>query len=189
MRELHRAANLTLVEFSNRQPNLWEVGLTSTSLVVGTGTYTLNANVVMILDAYISDGTTDQIITPISRTEYAAYPNKTQAGSPVVYWFNRQATPTITLWPVPDDATETLNFYSVRQTQDANLASGENVEVPYRWLDAFVASLAWRLAEIYRPDVEQNMLTKAERAWRYAAEQDTENTPLYIYPQLGKYFD
>lgn len=191
MRDLRESANLVLVEWSNRQPNLWEVGLTSQALTAGTATYTLNANLVMILDAYISTGSpaVDRIILPISRAEYAAYSTKTTQSAPTVFWFNRQTTPTITLWPVPDtNGPYTLNFYSVRQTQDANLANGENVEIPYRWLDAFVAALAWRLAEIYKPDIEQNMLTKAERAWNYAATQDTENVPMYISPQLGGYY-
>jgi hypothetical protein len=57
----------------------------------------------MILDMYISYGSpsTDRLIFPISRSEYAAYPDKTTQGTPTVFWFDRLIAPTFTLWPVP----------------------------------------------------------------------------------------
>ena len=124
MADLRTAANDLLAEWSNMTPNLWEVGLQTTSLVQGTATYTVAAETVMVLDLYISTGTpaTDRLIFPISRSEYASYPNKTQQGFPTVFWFDRLVTPTITLWPVPDgNGPYTMNYYTVRQTQDANL--------------------------------------------------------------------
>lgn len=191
MHELKNAANLTLSEWANLQPMLWEVGITTTVLVQGTATYTLNANIVMVLDLYISTGTpaTDRILLPISRTDYASYPNKTQQGWPNVYWFDRQTTPTLTLWPVPDaNGPYSMSYYAVRQTQDSNLANAENVEIPYRFLDAFVAALAWRLAQIYQPGAADTMLVLAKRAFDLATTQDVENVGINIRPQLSGYF-
>lgn len=191
MRELQNAANLLLVEFSNLQPNLWEVGLQSTSLTQGTATYTLTARTVMVLDLYISYGSpaTDRYLLPVSRTEYASYPNKTQQGFPTSYWFNRQVTPTLTFWPVPDgNGPYTANYYTVRQTEDAFLLNGQNVELPYRWLEAYTAGLAWKLSEIFRPDMEDKLFSRYQRAWSIAATQDTENVPLVLAPQFGGYF-
>lgn len=187
------SANLVLSEWSGLQPNLWEVGLQTSPLLQGTDTYSVAAETVMILDMYITtsiSGTTnDRYISPISRTEYASYPNKTQQGFPAVYWFDRLISPTITLWPVPDgNGPYVMNYYSVRQTQDAVLSGGKTVEIPYRWLDAFAAALAWRLSEKYAPQLEMRMQQKADRAWTLAATQDTENVPLYIIPGLSGYY-
>lgn len=183
------SANLVLSEWSGLQPNLWEVSLQTTPLVQGTDTYTLPDRTVMILDLYISVDGIDRYIMPVSRTEYASYPNKAQQGFPTVYWFDRLISPTVTLWPVPDgNATYTMKFYTVRQTQDAVLSEGQTVEIPYRWLDAFAAALAWRLSEKYAPGIEMRMQQKAERAWTLAAAQDTENVPLYIAPGLSGYY-
>lgn len=192
MAELRNAANFLLSEWSNQTPNLWEVGLISTPLVAGTATYNVTAQTVMILDMYISYGTpnTDRLIFPISRSEYAAYPNKTTQSIPTVFWFNRLISPTITLWPVPDSAaTYTMNYYSVRQTQDANLGSAETPEIPYRLLEAFTAGLAWKLSEIYNQALEEKMFSRYQRAWGIAASQDTENVPFYLTPGIGGYFD
>jgi len=187
------SANLVLSEWSNLQPQLWEVGLQSAPLIQGTSTYSVPAETVMILDAYISTQLTgdeqDRYIIPISRTEYASYPNKEAQGFPSVYWFDRLISPTITLWMVPDgNGPYVLNYYSVRQTQDAVTTGGKTIEIPYRFLDAFAAALAWRLSEKYAPQIEPRMYEKMSRSWEIVAKQDTENVPMYITPNLGTYF-
>ena len=128
-----RELNDLFVELSNRQVNLWSVVSpsstdgTSITLTQGTATYSITPQTVMILDAYVSlnNGTsnqTDTYITPMSRTEYASLGNKQTQGRPTSYWFDRLISPTVTLWPVPDNGGPyTLNFYSCVQLQDANL--------------------------------------------------------------------
>src|SRR5271170_1392745 len=85
-------------EWSNRQVNLFAVTLNSQPLTQGTATYTLPANVVMVLDAYrstTSGGVQNDIwMTPISRDDYAGYPQKSIQAPSTTYWFNRQITPT-----------------------------------------------------------------------------------------------
>ena len=185
------SANAVLSEWSNLQPSLWTVGLQTVPLLQGTATYTVPAETVMILDLYISSGssTTDRYLYPLSRTEYAALPVKTQQGTPNQFWFDRLISPTITFYPVPDsNGPYVAKYFSCRQTMDAVLAGGLNVEVPYRVLDAFCAALAWRLSEIYKPEMEQRMQQKAERAWNIASIQDQENVSLMIVPGLSGYW-
>lgn len=186
-------ANLLLSEFANKGPNLWNVSLQTEVLVPGTATYNVPPQTVMILDAYISTTSngvvTDRIITPVSRTEYASYPNKEQEGYPTVFWFNRQISPTVTVWQVPDTSqVYTLKYYVYTQMQDASMAGGLNMDMPYRFLDAFVSGLAARLSVIYAPDRLQMLRAEADRTWAIAAEQDIENVPVYITPGLSGYF-
>jgi len=185
------AANLILSELSNIQPNLWTVGLQTVPLLAGSATYTVPAETVMILDLYLSYGTpsTDRYLYPVSRTEYSAYPNKTQQGTPTVYWFDRLISPTITFWPVPDsNGPFTAKYYSIRQTMDAVLANGLTVEIPFRFLDAYVAGLAWKLSELYAPQLEDKLFSRYTRALGIADTQDVENTNLYISPGLSGYW-
>lgn len=185
------SANFVLSEFSNLQPNLWEVELRCTPLVQGTKTYSVPAETVMILDLFISysSPTIDRYIYPVSRTEYASYPNKTQQGFPTVFWFDRLVAPTITLWPVPDgNGPYEAKYYSVRQTQDAGLANGKTVEIPYRFLEAYTAGLAWKLSELYAPQLEDKLFARYQRAWGIASTQDTENVALYIQPSMSGYW-
>ena len=120
--------NLLLAEWANRGVNLWESELQTIPLLQGTATYTLPAKTVCVLVAYISittgTVTTDRIISPISTYEYGAIPNKLVQSPPTVYWFNRQITPQITLWGVPNlNSTYTLKLQTMYQVQDANLAN------------------------------------------------------------------
>jgi hypothetical protein len=181
--------NLLLVEWANLQVNLWEVDLVTTALVAGTATYAVDPTTVMILDAYITpSGATDRLIFPISRSEYASYPDKTIQNTPSVFWFDRLVAPTITLWAVPNDSTDVLSYYRCRRTQDANYTQAQQPEIQYRWYDAFVSGLSHRLSRIYAPQLEQLRGTDYQRAWQIAATQDTENVPTYIVPGVQSYY-
>jgi hypothetical protein len=186
------ALNLLLSEFSNTQPNLWTVGLQTMPLTQGVGTYSVPAATVMILDLYISTGTTpviDRILWPVSRTEYASYSNKTTQGTPTVFWYDRLISQTITFYPFPDgNGPYTAKFYSVRQTNDADVANGNNIEIPYRFYEAYCSGLAWKLSEMYAPQLEDKLFARYQRAWEIAARQDTENVPLIIMPGIGSYY-
>jgi hypothetical protein len=188
------AANLMLARWSNQGVNLWAVDLITTSLVSGQATYNVDANTVMILDAYMAttSGTQeiDRIILPVSRTEYASYPNKEQEGFPTVYWFDRLLAPTITLWPVPNTTTgpQELKYYRVRRLQDANLSGAQEVEIPYLWMEAFAYGLAARLAMVWAPEKVALMKPFADEAYDIAASQNVEQAQQYISPQLAGYF-
>jgi hypothetical protein len=192
MQDARMEMNLMLSEWSNRGVNLWEVIFTTVALTQGTSTYSVPAKTVMILDAFIrtSTGDTqyDRVIMPISRTEYSATPNKTLQAPPTVFWFDRLISPTITIWPVPNQDGLTLGYYSVTQVQDANYDNGQTVDIPYRWMDAATSGLAARLATIYAPDRVQILGPRAEQAWTIAATQDVENVPTYIIPGLSGYY-
>lgn len=194
MESARMATNLLLASWSNRGVNLWAVDLVTTPLVQGQATYPVDANTVVILDAYmtIDDGVNDpidRIILPISRSEYASYPNKEQQGFTTTYWFDRLLSPTVTLWPVPDgQSAQYLKYYRVKRLQDANLQGGENVEIPYLWMDAFAFGLAVRLAQIWAPQMLASIKPFADEAYQIAADQNVETAQQYISPTISGYF-
>jgi hypothetical protein len=182
------ATNMMLARWSNQGVNLWCVDLITTPLVQGTATYPVDANTVMILDAYIVSDSIDRIILPISRTEYASYPNKAQQGFPTTFWFDRLISPTVTLWPVPDGSQTSLKYYRVRRLQDSNLQGGEQVEIPYLWLEAFADGLTYRLARIWAPQIAPALKAQADESYEIAAAQGIEQAQQYISPQLSGYW-
>jgi hypothetical protein len=200
MEAARMAANMLCSNWSNRGVNLWAVDLVTVPLVQGQASYDVDLNTVMILDAYmqIDNGggaPIDRIIMPVSRTEYASYPNKEQEGFTTTFWFDRLIgtvtpnKPTVTLWPVPDGSSaQYLKYYRVRQIQDAALQNGVQVEIPYLWMDAFAYGLAARLAVIWAPDKMQLLKPLADEAYNIAAEQNIEQAQQYISPQIGGYF-
>ena len=194
MQSSRMATNLMLANWSNRGVNLWAVDLVTVPLVAGQATYNVDSNTVVILDAYMetdngSGNPIDRIILPVSRTEYASYPNKEQQGFTTTFWFDRLISPTVTLWPVPDGTSaQYLKYYRVRQIQDSNLQGGQNVEIPYLWLDAFATGLAERLARIWNPQLVQLMKPLSDEAYKIAADQNVETAQQYISPQIAGYY-
>jgi hypothetical protein len=203
MEAARMASNMLCARWSNQGVNLWAVDLVTTPLVTGQATYNVDGNTVMILDAYVqnddSGANIDRIILPVSRTEYASYPNKEQQGFPTVYWFDRlisasrstgSAGPTVTLWPVPntDNGPQSLKYYRVRQIQDSALTNGQTVEIPFLWLEAFAYGLAMRLAQIWNPAAVAMIKPMADESYQIAADQNVETAQQYISPMISSYF-
>ena len=188
------AANMLCSRWSNQGVNLWAVDEVTVPLVAAQSTYDVDANTVMILDAFlrIDDGVSnpiDRIILPISRSEYASYPNKDQEGFTTTYWFDRLLSPTITLWPVPDGTSaQYLKYYRVVQLQDANISNAQTVQIPYLWMEAFADALAFRLARTWAPQRVEETKMIADESYNIAAAQNTENANFYISPQISGYF-
>jgi len=184
------ATNMMFTRWSNQGVNLWQVDLITVPLIQGTSTYNVDANTVVMLDAYIEYGSPpiDRIILPIGRTEYASYPNKQQQGFPTTFWFDRLLSPTVTLWPVPDGQQTYLKYYRVIRLQDANMNGTEQVDIPAIWLEAMVYGLAERLAQIWSPDKVAIMKPMADEAYNIAAAQNVETASTYISPQISGYF-
>lgn len=194
MQAAKMATNMMLASWANQGVNLWAVDLITTALVQGQTTYNVDPDTVMILDAYVqidngSSQPIDRIILPISRTEYASYPNKEQEGFTTTFWFDRLIAPTITLWPVPDGSSaQFLKYYRVRQIQDSNYISGQTVEIPYLWLEAFADGLAYRLARIWNPQIAAALKGIADQSYDIAARQNVEQAQQYISPQISGYY-
>ena len=187
------AANLLQVEWSNEQVNLWTVELMSTPLIPGQSVYDVDPATVMIMATWISTENNpekDRILSSVDRDSYAAYPDKTTPGSPTVYWFNATVPPTITLWPPPDAAEpRMLRYYRARQMQDASLPDELTAEAPYRFLEAYVAGLAFKLSVSWAPARTQELGGMASFTFKKAKERDIEDAPLHIVPALNVYTD
>ena len=186
------ATNLLMGRWSADGVNLWQVDLQTIPLQQGCSTYAVPANTIVILDAYYTLNPTitptDRILMPVSRTEYASYPNKSQQGAPTVFWFDRLLEPTITLWPVPNGQQASLSYYRLRQTQDSEMTSAQNVEVPYYFLEAYAFGLAFRLALSWAPEKVPVLKGLADEAWALASKQNVETSNFYISPVVSQYW-
>ena len=179
-----RSINFLFSEWANNGPNLWEVDLQSVALVAGTSEYTLQERTVNLLQVFsrtTSGGiNTDLILSPISRAEYAALPNKAQQGArPTQFYFQRTITPSIFVWPVPQDATVTLYYYRMKMQEDAG-AFTDSLNAPNRWMEAIASGLAAKLAVKFAPERQQVLQALAQKSYDIAAAEDRERVPLRI---------
>ena len=196
-----RSLNLELVDWSNRGVNLWEIVQAQLTLVAGQATYSLPSNLVVITEMYYTtvngNGAgfnSDRIMIPITRTQYAMIPNKLQPGTPTQYWLERLETPVVTIWQPPFQGSPSyiINYNYLERIDDANVASGEIPDVPYRALEALTAGLAKRLAKKFAPaPLRQQIIaetaTDFTEAWNNFVSNDQEDGPMIMQPNLGGY--
>ena len=185
------AANLALSRWSAKGVNLWTVDLQTIALVQGVKTYSVPSNTIVMLDAYITQGSTNptnRLILPISRSEYASYANPDQQGFPTTFWFDRLLSPYVTLWPVPDGTQTSMSYYRVRQIQDSVLTDAMTPELPVYFLDAFALECGWRLALSWAPSKVDVIKALAKEAYDDAVAQNIETAQVYISPMVGGYF-
>lgn len=133
----------------------------------------------------------DRIVTSISRTDYAAQPDKLQQGAPTTFWFDRTSPiPTVTMWEVPDDnGPYALFYYRMRRIQDAAATSGQTADIPYRFLDALCSDMAARLAQKYAPQLVEALKMDAKEAWAFATTEDRERVQIFMAPDLSGYLN
>lgn len=193
MEDAAQESNLVQVGIANTQPNLWTDELYEIELTEGDSDYPLPDRMIAIQAAYLTTtsggSSSDRILWPISVFEWSSLPNKTQQAPPTQYWFDRKITPVMHLWPVPDlDDVYTLKLRICRQVQDVSIPSGTTLDLPYRWLDFFVADLAYRLSRIYKPELEAMRKQDSADAWTRALVEDQERTPIYVSPDFSGYY-
>jgi hypothetical protein len=165
--------------------------INGTQIVSGSGTtWTINNSQTIASGLIVGETaqSINRLILPVSRTEYASYPNKEQQGFPTTYWQDRLINGNVTLWPVPDGTQTALSFYQVGQIDDAAFTSGMQVNMPNYFYEAFVYGLAQRLALVWAPERVAMIKPLADEAYQIAAMQNIENAPTYISPMISSYF-
>jgi hypothetical protein len=181
-------SNLLQADWSADGITWWTVELIQQAITAGVSTYSVPLNVVSVLDVYINNGSSNRLIFPFSRTDFASLAEPAEQGFPTVFWWDRVIPSTITLWPTPDNnATYTLNYYAYTQQQDAVLRQGGNAAIPYWWLDAYTADLAHRLSRHHAPALEAVRMADRDRAYARACKQ-VESADIFITPGLSGYY-
>jgi hypothetical protein len=180
-----RSLNLLFSEFANRGINYWAVQNNTLALTQGTTTYTLPVGTIDLMDVVIREtvgGTqSDTVLPRVSISDYNQIPNKTTQAKPSQYMLDKQYTPDLYVWQVPDSNNYSLVYWSINQLEDVT-ASNEDADIPYRWSDCICAGLASKLALKYMPD-KFNLLNQVyERAFEFAASTDNDGVTLRVRP-------
>ena len=191
-RTARRSLNLLFTDWANRGINMWTIEQGVQTLSQGTATYTLPADTVDLIEHVIRTGAgnastqADLQITRISVSTYSSIPNKLQQARPIQVWIDRQqAAPQFTVWPVPDGSqTYQFVYWRLRRIDDAG--NGVNTQdIPFRFINALVAGLAYYLSMKIPGAMERMQILKAQydEAWDLASTEDREKAALRFVPR------
>lgn len=210
LRTARRSLNLLTIEWANKGINLWTLEQITIPLVQGQIVYDLPVDTIDLLDQVVRTGTgqnqTDINISRISESTYITIPNKNATGRPIQVWINRQSGaaypdglippgvevqyPQINVWPAPDQSNfYTFVAYRLRRIQDAGEGGTRTADIPFRFLPALVAGLAYHLSLKIPGAMERTQFLKAEyeQAYQLAADEDREKASLRLVPRTMFY--
>jgi len=192
LRTARRSMDLLTIEWQNRGINMWTIDEGTIAMVDGTATYNLPADTVDLLEHVIRTGSgstqSDLNMTRISMSTYSSIPNKNTESRPIQVYIDRAiATPTVTVWPVPDaSSTYTLVYWRMRRIEDSG--TGDNTpDVNFRFLPALIAGLAYYIAmKISEVTMERRMELKQDymEQFQLAAEEDREKATFRLVPRI-----
>ena len=139
---------------------------------------------------YLCNTYTDSTMTQFNRDEWTQQSNKFNAGRPSTnYYFDKTVSPTISLWPAPNNDYDVVNMWRHRFVQDVGSLT-QQVEVPQQWMEAIVWQLAARLA-YELPGVDQGRRTEvvqaSERFLADAELSETDGAPIYMFSNVDVY--
>tara|TARA_Y100000592_G_scaffold2606_1_gene3928 strand:+ start:12019 stop:12711 length:693 start_codon:yes stop_codon:yes gene_type:complete len=187
-----RALDLLFLEWQNRGLNLFSVEEATQTLTEGTSDYTLDSNVLDIIEAFIRTNASDvnkqvdQTLRRISVSEYAHIANKLNKGKPSLFYFDRNiSTPTVKLWSSPDgNETYTLVYFYVKKIEDTGNVASNNTAVPTRYLPCMTYGLAYNIACKNNDALQKVPMIKQkyEELWNDVSDADRERASVRFVP-------
>jgi hypothetical protein len=196
MRSARRSLNLLCAEWANLGLNLWTVASGSIVLTPGQAVYTsadgVPSEMVDLIEHVIRTNNagqnTDITMNRISVSDYANIPTKNVQGRPLQIYVNRQISPTLTVWPVPDSSTTyTLVYWYLRRIQDTGASAANTADIPYRFLPALISGLAYYIALKNPEAADRIQMLKGfyEEQFQLAASEDRDRAPDRFIPFIG----
>jgi len=187
LRTAKRSINIMLAEWANRGLNQWTIEQTTQTVTEGTNSYSLNSNVIDILDMVVRRTTnsvnTDTNMSRISRSEYLNIPNKDTKARPNQFFFDKQTTPAIKVYPTPENSTDILVFNKLVRMDDADTATN-TMDLPFRFYPCFAAGLAYYISIKRAPQRTAELKAIYEEEFRRAADQDEDKASFRLRPYL-----
>lgn len=174
LRSARRSLSLMFSEWPNKGVKLWTVDQITLDMVSGTAAYNTATGTICILDAVLRRSGVDTPMFPMSRSEYAVIPNKTTTGLPSRFYLARTiTTPTVTVWPTPENSTDDMLYWRVRRLEDVGNPSN-TLDVTSRWFEPVASGLAAKLAVKFAPDRLKNLSVLAEASFAAAHREERE---------------
>ena len=182
-----RSINLMLAEWANRGLNQWTIEQATQTVTKGTNQYTLDSNIIDILDCSLrrdTDGTNlDLQMTKISRSEFLNIPTKSTQARPNQFFLDKQLSPVLNIWPTPENNTDVLVFNKLVRMDDADTATN-TMDMPFRFYPCFAAGLAYYIAIKKAPDRVVMLKQMYEDEFERAMSQDEDTASFRISPYL-----
>ena len=186
LRSAKRSLNLLFADWANRGLNQWTITQRTQAMTEDTGTYSLSADVIDILSVVVRRSSTDFALSRISRDAYLSIPTKTTSGRPNQFFLDRQITPVLKVWPVPENSTDVIHYDALIRMDDADTFVN-TLDVPFRLYPCLAAGLAYYISIKRAPNRAQLLKAMYEEEFERAMVEDRDRASFKVVPQY-QYF-
>jgi hypothetical protein len=186
LKTARRSLNLLLADWANRGLNQWTIKQRSLTMVAGDGEYDLGADVIDVLSVVVRRSNTDYSLERLSRDSFLTIPNKTTQGRPNQFFLDRQLTPNLKLWPVPDNSTDVVLYDALTRMDDADDYTN-TMDLPFRFYPCLAAGLAYYIALKRAPNRVQMLKAVYEEEFDRAATEDRDRSSFNVVPKYDYY--
>jgi len=177
-----RSLNLMLAEWANRGLNQWTIAQRTQALTSGTRTYVLSADVIDILSAVVTRSSTDFALTRVSRDDDLNIPNKETTGRPTQFFLDRQVTPSLRIWPTPENSTDVIVYNALTRMDDADTPIN-TLDMPFRFYPCLAAGLAYYISLKRAPNRTQMLKAIYEEEFERAMGEDRDRSSFTVTPE------
>ena len=181
-----RSMNLMFADWANRGLNQWTIEQRTFTVTSNDGDYDLGTDVIDILSLVVRRSGTDYALDRISRDEYLNIPTKTTQARPTQYFVDRQITPVLKMWPLPDNSTDVIIYDALTRLDDADTYTN-TLGVPFRFYPALAAGLAYYISVKRAPDRMQMLKALYEEELNRAMDEDRDRASFRVAPDLRNY--
>ena len=181
LRTAKRSLNLLLAEWANRGLNQWTIKQRSQALVQADGEYPLGEDIIDVLSVILRRDNTDYALSRVSRDTFITIPNKTTQGRPAQFFLDRQVTPNLKIWPVPENSTDVIYYDGLTRMDDGD-AQVNTMDLPFRFYPCLAAGLAYYLAMKRAPDRIQLLKAVYEEEFERAKTEDRDRSSFNVVP-------
>lgn len=184
LRTAKRSLNLMLNDWANRGINRWTIAQTTQVVTNGVASYNLGAETIDILSAVVRRDGTDYSLDRISRDDFLTIPDKSMQARVMQFYVDRQITPTLKVWPTPDNSTDTIIFDRLVRMDDA-AAQTNTLQIPFRFYPALAAGLAYYISLKKAPARTEVLKILYEEEMARAMEEDRDRASFIIQPSVS----
>ncbi len=181
-----RSLNLMFAEWANRGLNQWTITQRTQTVTSGDREYDLGSDVIDILNIVVRRSGTDFSMTRVSRSDELAIPNKATTGRPTQFFLDRQITPNLKLWPLPDNSTDVIVYDALTRMDDADTYIN-TVDMPFRFYPCLAAGLAYYIAMKRAPERLQILKPIYDEEINRAMDEDRDRASFRVAPDLRNY--
>jgi len=181
-----RSLNLLFADWANRGLNQWTIKQRTFTVASGDGEISLDADVIDVLSLVVRRDGTDYSLSRVSRDEYLSIPTKTTTGRPTQFFLDRQITPNLKLWPLPDNSTDVIIYDALTRMDDADTYIN-TVDMPFRFYPCLAAGLAYYIAMKKAPERLQILKPIYDEEITRAMDEDRDRASFRVAPDLRNY--